>query len=510
MSTGAGGVVAVVPARGGSKGIPRKNLRLLDDVPLVAHAVRQARSARRVDRVLVTTDDPQIAEVARTAGAEVPFVRPAELATDDASDLGVFAHLLDFLERTEGYLPELLVHVRATSPVRRPQVIDLAVDLLRARPEADSLRTVSRVDFTPYKMWQLDNGGVLSAILPSPGVPDWYDQPRQALPEVFQQDGLVDVVRPRTVLAGSMAGRVVLGMTHADPAVDIDDLAALNRAATLMPRCGEPSLRGVAIVQGRMVASRTGALQSFPGARWEEEFSLARAIGLHGIELLVDRRDIDNPLWTPSGRAALAAAARRSGVGTPSACIDDVMMHDVTHPETVHWLAELLPKLAALEVGVVVLPLFGASELLAHGETDAVVRALRSIADGCARAGSTLCLETSLPGPQLYQFLGRLGHSAVRVCYDTGNTTALGHRTAEDVDLLGPSIGHVHIKDKDADGTNVSLGTGRAQLSAIFAALARTGYQGLATLETPRGDDPLSAAQQHRQQVLDLWTGGTE
>src|ERR671935_3060223 len=91
-------VLAVVPARGGSKGLPRKNLRLLAGRPLVAHAVAAGLAAELVDRVVCSTDDPEIAEAARQAGAEVPFLRPAELAQDDTEDLAVFVHALTWLE----------------------------------------------------------------------------------------------------------------------------------------------------------------------------------------------------------------------------------------------------------------------------------------------------------------------------------------------------------------------------------------------------------------------------
>ena len=101
--------LAVVPARGGSKGLARKNLRLLGGKPLVAHAVAAGLAASLVDRVVCSTDDPEIAEAARLAGAEVPFLRPAELAQDTTEDLPVFVHALDWLERHEGWAPELVV-----------------------------------------------------------------------------------------------------------------------------------------------------------------------------------------------------------------------------------------------------------------------------------------------------------------------------------------------------------------------------------------------------------------
>src|SRR5207302_2901867 len=110
-------VLALVPARGGSKGIPRKNLQLLGGRPLVAHAVATGLAASRVSRVVCSTDDPEIAEAARSAGAEVPFLRPSELARDNSEDWPVYMHALNWLEQHEGWLPDLIVNLRPTSPL---------------------------------------------------------------------------------------------------------------------------------------------------------------------------------------------------------------------------------------------------------------------------------------------------------------------------------------------------------------------------------------------------------
>ncbi|MEZ5179687.1 MAG: hypothetical protein R2746_15805 [Acidimicrobiales bacterium] len=136
-------VLVVVPARGGSRGIPRKNLVEVGGRSLLAWAIDAARSSSRATRVVVTTDDAEIADAARAAGADVPFVRPADLAADDTPDLPVFQHALGWLEREEGYRPDLVVHLRPTSPARRAGLVDAAVAELEAHPEATSLRSVS-------------------------------------------------------------------------------------------------------------------------------------------------------------------------------------------------------------------------------------------------------------------------------------------------------------------------------------------------------------------------------
>ena len=118
-------VLALIPARGGSKGIPRKNLMPLAGRPLIAYSIEQATSARHITRVIVSTDDEEIARVARDHGAEVPFMRPPEFALDLSPDIDVFRHALTWLRDNESYVPELVVHLRPTGPVRRIELIDV-------------------------------------------------------------------------------------------------------------------------------------------------------------------------------------------------------------------------------------------------------------------------------------------------------------------------------------------------------------------------------------------------
>jgi len=204
-------VLALIPARGGSKGIPRKNVMVLAGKPLIAYSILQAQTSRRVNRVIVSTDDEEIAGVAKQWGAEVPFLRPAEYAQDLSPDIDVFRHALTWLNEKEGYVPELVVHLRPTGAVRRVELIDEAVDLLAAHPEADAVRSVRLALQTPYKMWRIAPDGYLEPVLRLEGVPDCQSLPRQQLPLVYWQNGYVDVIRPRAVLdLNSMWGRRAL------------------------------------------------------------------------------------------------------------------------------------------------------------------------------------------------------------------------------------------------------------------------------------------------------------
>jgi YrbI family 3-deoxy-D-manno-octulosonate 8-phosphate phosphatase len=187
-------VLAVVQARGGSKGLPGKNVRRLAGHPLIAYSIAAARSSARVTRVIVSTDDEHIAEVARQYGAEVPFLRPVELAQDLTPDLPLFEHALAWLRAEQSYTPDLVVQLRPTSPFRPPGLIDDAVDHIAAVPDADCVRTVTVPHETPFKMWRVGQAGFLKPLLES-DVPEPYNAPRQSLPPVRWQTGHLDVFR---------------------------------------------------------------------------------------------------------------------------------------------------------------------------------------------------------------------------------------------------------------------------------------------------------------------------
>lgn len=230
-------VLAIIPARGGSKGIPRKNIRNFAGHPLIAYSIAAALQSRRVTRVIVSTDDPEIAEVSRSYGAEVPFLRPAELAQDSTLDLPVFQHALAWLTANEAYAPDVVVQLRPTSPIRPVGLVDEAVRILLEHPEADSVRGVVPAGQNPHKMWRIDlQTGQMKNLLDVPGVAEPYNAPRQILPPVYWQTGHIDAIRPVTILEkNSMSGEVILPVMI-DPryTVDIDSLSDWARAEWLV------------------------------------------------------------------------------------------------------------------------------------------------------------------------------------------------------------------------------------------------------------------------------------
>ena len=228
-------VLAIIPARGGSKSILRKNILDFAGYPLLAYSIRAGLKAKLVNRVIVSTDDKEIAKIARHCGAEVPFLRPAQYAQDDTPDLPVFVHALQWLIRHEDYRPDVIVHLRPTSPLRRVEQIDAAVQLLLDHPEADSVRTVIDPFQNPFKMWTIQADGFMKPLIKTKRR-EAYNLPRQALPKVFWQTGYVDAIRTSTILEKhSMTGNRILPLVlNPGDWIDIDTPDDWQKAENLL------------------------------------------------------------------------------------------------------------------------------------------------------------------------------------------------------------------------------------------------------------------------------------
>jgi N-acylneuraminate cytidylyltransferase len=220
-------ILALIPARGGSKGIPRKNIRSFAGYPLIVWSIAAAKQSALAMRVIVSTDDEEIAEIAREWGAEVPFLRPSELAQDNTPDLPVFAHALKWLEDVEGYRPETVVQLRPTSPLRAKGMVDDAIQILLKHADADCVRGVVPAGQNPFKMWRFEGADKpLMPLLEVDGIPEPYNAPRQILPPVYWQTGHIDAIRIATItrkksLTGDVVYPLVIDPTYT---VDIDNL----------------------------------------------------------------------------------------------------------------------------------------------------------------------------------------------------------------------------------------------------------------------------------------------
>jgi CMP-N,N'-diacetyllegionaminic acid synthase len=226
--------VAFVPARAGSERVPGKNVRVLAGHPLLAYAIETARQSGVFERVVVSTDSEEIAEIARWYGAEVPFLRPAEYATSTSPDI-------EWLSFTLGELGEpydLFAIVRATNPFRGPDTVNRGLEQLLATPEADSLRAVERVKQHPGKMWVLaEDERTMTPLLDQSHLDvAWHAGQYQALPVVYSQNSALEIAWTRVVSeTGTREGRVVTPfLTEGYEGFNVDDEEDWERAERLL------------------------------------------------------------------------------------------------------------------------------------------------------------------------------------------------------------------------------------------------------------------------------------
>ena len=221
-------VLGVIQARSGSKGLPGKNIRPLLGKPLMAWMIEAARRSKRIDRLILSTDSPEYAEIGRSFGAEVPFLRPGDLAADSSTDLEVMTHALTWLREREGYEPDVAVRLQPTNPTFPTELIDEGIEKLLAQIDADSLRPVTPSPKHPFKMWRwTGEERWIEPFVPAEqtGLPEPFNTGRNLLPPVLVQVGALEAVRTPVILRQRrMAGKKILGLLVENPlwTVNID------------------------------------------------------------------------------------------------------------------------------------------------------------------------------------------------------------------------------------------------------------------------------------------------
>lgn len=220
-------VLGIIPARGGSKRVPGKNIRPLAGKPLIAYTIKAALQSTRIDRLIVSTDNSKIAEVAQKWGADVPFLRPADLAKDDTPDQPVFLHVLRWLKEDDRYEPDIVVNLRPTTPFKTPEIIDKAVQRL-IDTDADIVRTMTLVEGVhhPYWMYRLSEDGSAELFSGDIKLSKYYR--RQLLPHVYRINGVVDAVKTQVIYEESnldnqnMKGLIISEKESMDVDTDFD------------------------------------------------------------------------------------------------------------------------------------------------------------------------------------------------------------------------------------------------------------------------------------------------
>jgi N-acylneuraminate cytidylyltransferase len=222
-------VIAIIPARSGSKSLPKKNILPLNGKPMLCYSVEYGLNSNIVSKVIVSTDSEEFADIARNCGAEVPFIRPFELAQDNTRDYPVMRHAFDYFESI-GEIYDIYILLRPTSPLRPEGLIEKSIDIINKNPTATSVRTVAKIKEHPYRAWSINNNdGSMTGFVST--IKEPYNIPRQELPEVLFQTGDLESIRRETFLKGSVSGDKVfpLIIDYIDM-VDIDELNDLSNA----------------------------------------------------------------------------------------------------------------------------------------------------------------------------------------------------------------------------------------------------------------------------------------
>jgi len=213
-------ILAIIPARGGSKSIPKKNIKLLGDKPLIAYTIKEALKSKYIDRVIVSTDDKEIANIAKNYNAEVPFLRPKNLAKDTSSSLSVILHALEYLEREENYYPDIIVFLQPTSPFRKAKHIDEGIEKIES---CDAVVGVSEVKEHPYFMMQ-KKGEFLKPYLKIENRP----LRRQDLPKLYHDNASLFITKRRYYDSAKDLDPVAPIFNGRVKAVMMDDMSSID------------------------------------------------------------------------------------------------------------------------------------------------------------------------------------------------------------------------------------------------------------------------------------------
>ncbi|HCI04369.1 TPA: cytidylyltransferase [Patescibacteria group bacterium] len=222
-------IIALIPARGGSKSIPKKNIMDLGGFPLIAYSIAAAKLSKKINRVIVDTDNEEIAGISKKFGAEIPYLRPKEFATDTSTDFDFMNHSIEWFRKNEKEIPDFIVHLRPTTPLREPSHIDEAIEKIIINKKATSLRSGYEMRESPYKLFGIKNDFFIGLFLKDKR-PEYWNLPRQAFPPVYQPDGYVDIIIPKFVIKNKkLHGNKILAYKSPDTG-EIDKMEDLKFA----------------------------------------------------------------------------------------------------------------------------------------------------------------------------------------------------------------------------------------------------------------------------------------
>ncbi len=232
-------ILGFIPARSGSKRIPKKNLASLRGKPLIAYTIESAKRSKYINRVVVSTDSEEIASISKSFGGEVPFLRPENISKSNSTEMEFFEHALEWFSKNENYEPDLIILLYPTSPFRSPESIDRAIEEMFKHPEADSLRSIKLCSEHPYKMWVIENGYLKPFV--EDKNPNTHTLSYQLFPKIYIQNASIYITKPSTIRKKkSPIGETVIPFIMDEvESIDINNQLDLQFAEMVMKNYGK-------------------------------------------------------------------------------------------------------------------------------------------------------------------------------------------------------------------------------------------------------------------------------
>jgi len=225
--------VVLIPARSGNQSVPGKNVLPLGGFPLVAYSIAAGRACDLVSDTIVSTNSESVAELCRQFGASVPFLRPEAISQANSTDIEFFHHFVDYARDSGGTVPDLIVHLRPTTPLREVAVIDEAVRYMQTHPTVTALRSMEKTELTPYKLFRMV-GEFAKPFMSIDGEPEFYNWPRQRFDTTYVPNGHVDIVRPAVFESTGLLHGTQIKLWVTDHTADIDSMRDYERAKELL------------------------------------------------------------------------------------------------------------------------------------------------------------------------------------------------------------------------------------------------------------------------------------
>ena len=218
-------ILCIIPARSGSKGLPHKNIMDFKGKPLLSWSIEQAQQCKYSMKIIVSTDSEKYAEISRQYGAEVPFLRPANISGDISTDYECIKHCVDWLKENEKYEPDIILHLRPTQPYRKIEHINKAIELfISKRQTYDSLRSVIPIEKSPYKMYSINNEELEPLFNEVNNIKEPYNQARQLLPQCYLHNGYIDILNTEILKHNTISGkRIYPFIMDMNNNIDIDE-----------------------------------------------------------------------------------------------------------------------------------------------------------------------------------------------------------------------------------------------------------------------------------------------